>query len=74
MGHHQDDWDELLPFAEFSHNNHVHSLTQQSPFMVNTGRNPHMGFELQQPQSMLETVNDCTDHMAQGLEEAKVMS
>jgi hypothetical protein len=40
--------------------------------MVDTGRNPHMGFEPQQPRSMLESVNNFTDHMAQGVEEAKV--
>jgi transposase InsO family protein len=27
----QDDWDELLPAAEFAYNNHVHSSTQQVP-------------------------------------------
>jgi hypothetical protein len=27
----QDDWDELLPLAEFQYNNHVHSATQQTP-------------------------------------------
>jgi transposase InsO family protein len=26
----QDDWDELLPLGEFSHNNHVHLSTQQT--------------------------------------------
>jgi hypothetical protein len=31
-----------------------------------------MGFELQQPRSNLESVNEFTAHMAQGLEEAKV--
>jgi hypothetical protein len=68
----QDDWDELLPLGEFSHNIHVHSLTQQTPFMVDTGRHLRMGFEPQQPHSKLESVNKFADRMAQGLEEAKV--
>jgi transposase InsO family protein len=67
----QDDWDELLPLGEFSHNNHVHSLTQQTPFMVDTGRHPRMGFEPQQPHSKMESVNEFVDHMARGIEEAK---
>src|ERR1700675_851319 len=41
----QDNWDELLPLAEFMHNNSVHSSTQQTPFMTDTGRHPRMGFE-----------------------------
>jgi hypothetical protein len=41
----QDDWDDLLPLGEFSHNNNVHSSTQQTPFMLDTGRHPRMGFE-----------------------------
>uniref|UniRef100_A0A0W0EXY6 Integrase catalytic domain-containing protein n=1 Tax=Moniliophthora roreri TaxID=221103 RepID=A0A0W0EXY6_MONRR len=40
VSHHQDDWDELLPLAEFSYNNHIHSSTQQTPFMLDTGCNP----------------------------------
>jgi hypothetical protein len=40
--------------------------------MVDTGRSPHMGLEPQQPRSILETVNNSTDHMAQGLEKMKV--
>jgi hypothetical protein len=67
----QDDCDELLPLSKFNHNNHVHSSMQQTPFMVNTGWNPHMGFEPQQTRSTLETVNNFMDHMVQGLEEAK---
>jgi hypothetical protein len=39
----QDNWDNLLPSGEFHYNNSVHSLTQQTPFMLNTRRNPHMG-------------------------------
>jgi len=29
-----DDWDELLPTAEFQYNNHIHSSTQQTPFLL----------------------------------------
>jgi hypothetical protein len=67
----QDDWDELSPLGEFSHNNHVHLLTQQTPFMVDTGKHPHMGFEPQQPCSKLESVNKFADRMALSIEEAK---
>jgi hypothetical protein len=67
----QDDWDDLLRLGEFSHNNNVHSSTQQTPFMVDTGRHPHMGFEPQRPRSKLESVNEFVERMAQGLEEAK---
>jgi transposase InsO family protein len=67
----QDNWDGLLPLGKFSHNNHVHSSTQQTPFMVDTGRHPHMGFEPQQPRSKLESINKFADRMALGIEEAK---
>ena len=36
----QDDWDDLLPLAEFQYNNHVHSVTQQSPFMLDMVHHP----------------------------------
>jgi hypothetical protein len=67
----QDNWDDLMPSGEFHYNNSKHSLTQQTPFMLNTGRNPHMGFEPQQPRSNLELVNEFAEHMALGIEEAK---
>jgi hypothetical protein len=67
----QDDWDELLPLAEFQYNNHVHASTQQTPFMLDTGRHPRMGFEPRQPSSHMETVNEFKDRMQQSLEEAK---
>ena len=47
----QDDWDELLPLAEFQYNNHVPSTTQQTPFMLDSGRHPQMGFEPHQAES-----------------------
>jgi len=33
----QDNWYDLLPIAEFQHNNHVHSVTQQPLFLLDTG-------------------------------------
>jgi transposase InsO family protein len=67
----QDDWDELLPMAEFQYNNHIHSGTQQTPFYLDSGRHPRMGFEPAQPASRLETVNEFTDRMHSALTEAK---
>ena len=55
--------DDLLPMAEFQHNNHVHSTTQQPPFLLDTGRLPRMGFEPQQNPSGLEMVNEFTKRM-----------
>jgi len=67
----QDDWYDLLPIVEFQHNNHVHSMTQQPPFLLDTGRIPHMGFEPSQVPSGLETVNKFTERMKSATEEAK---
>jgi len=67
----QDDWYNLLPIAEFQHNNHVHSAMQQPPFLLDTGRIPHMGFEPSQVPSRLATVNEFTERMKSATEEAK---
>jgi len=67
----QDDWYNLLPLAEFQHNNHVHSATQHPPFLLDTGRLPHMGFKPQQNPSGLETVNEFTERMRMAIKEAK---
>jgi transposase InsO family protein len=67
----QDDGDDLLSLGKFSHNNNVQSSTQQTPFMVDTGRHPRMGFEPHRPHSKMESVNEFAERMAQGLEEAK---
>ena len=52
----QDDWDNLLPFAEFQYNNHIHSTTQNIPFFLDTSF-PHMGFKPDQHRSHVESVN-----------------
>jgi len=57
--------------AEFQHNNHVHSTTQQPLFLLDTGRIPRMGFEPRQNHSDLETVNEFTERMRMAIEEAK---
>jgi len=67
----QDNWHDLLPLAEFQYNNHVHSSTQETPFMLDTGRHPRMGFEPHQPPSKVEAVNEFKDRMQEALEEAK---
>ena len=67
----QDDWDKLLSMAKFQRNNLIHSSTQQTPFMLNTGRHLRMGFEPNQLRSHSKTVNDFADRIAKGLEESK---
>ena len=68
----QDDWDDLLPFAEFQYNNHIHLATQNVPFLLDIGQIPWMGFEPGQWKSHLETVNEFKEWMEGALEEAKV--
>ena len=69
----QDDWYNLLPMAEFQHNNHVHSTIQQPLFLLNTRCIPRIGFEPQQNHSNLETVNEFMERMRMVMEEAKSM-
>ena len=60
-----------MPLAEFQYNNHTHSATQQTPYMLDTGQHPQMGFEPDQPDSHVEMVNESKDCMEASLEEAK---
>jgi hypothetical protein len=48
-------------------------LTQQTPFMVDTGRHPRIGFEPQQPRSNLESVNEFAERITLGIEEEKAV-
>ena len=67
----QDDWDDLLPFAEFQYNNHVHTATQAVPFLLDTGRIPCMGFKPDQQRSHVESINNFKEWMKDTLDEAK---
>ena len=66
----QDDWHDLLPLAEFAYNNHVHASTQYTPFYIDSGRHPRMGFEPSRP-SHIETANEFVDRMKCTVDEAK---
>jgi hypothetical protein len=66
----QNDWDTLLLLGEFAYNNHIHALTQHTPFFLDMGRHPRMGFEPNQHSSKLEVVNKFADRMKSSLDEA----
>jgi len=46
VNHRQNNWAEWLAIAEFAFNNKVHTVTKTSPFQVNYGREPRMGFDI----------------------------
>ena len=46
INHRQNNWVEWLAMAEFAFNNKVHTATKSSPFQVNYGREPRMGFDI----------------------------
>ena len=67
----QDNWDDLLPFAEFQYSNHICLATQNIPFLLDTGRIPQMGFEPSHHRSHLESINKFKEEMEDALKEAK---
>jgi len=46
VNHRQNNWSEWLATAEFAFNNKVHTATKTSPFQVNYGREPRIGFDI----------------------------
>jgi hypothetical protein len=69
--HLQDDWDQLLAFAEFSYNNSIHATTQATLFMLDTGRSPRMGFEPLKVPLREEATDEFRTRMERAVEEAK---
>ena len=66
----QDDWYDWLLIAEFAYTNQVHASTQTSPFMLDMGQNPCLGFEPIR-ESRLESLDNFMSRMAQAMEEAQ---
>jgi hypothetical protein len=69
--HLQDDCDQLLTLAKFSYNNLVYSTTQSTPFMLNTGCNPRMGFEPLEAPTTDEAAGEFASRMKAAVEVAK---
>ena len=70
----QDDWYDLLPIAEFQHNNHIYSAMQQPLFLLDTGQIPYMGFEPGQNSSSLEMVNEFTKRIESAVREQPIVA
>src|SRR6266446_4185960 len=70
VSHHQDDWADWLPLAEFAYNNRIHSTTCHTPFELDSGQHPQMGLEPTQS-SAVEATDDFTQRMSQMQDEAK---
>ncbi|KAF8626908.1 hypothetical protein AX17_006443 [Amanita inopinata Kibby_2008] len=66
----QDNWHELLLLAEFAYNNHVHASTQFTPFYLDMGQHPRMGFEPSRP-SHAEAANEFANRMQTTIQEAQ---
>ena len=66
----QDNWYKWVSIAEVAYNNQVHASTRSSPFVLNTGQNPQLGFELIW-ESQLETLDNFISRMVQVTKEAQ---
>ena len=70
MSHHQDDWADWLPLAEFAYNNRIHSATHHTLFKLDSGQHPWMGSEPTQS-SAVEAADDFAQQMSQMQDEVK---
>jgi Chromo (CHRromatin Organisation MOdifier) domain len=70
INHHQNDWVEWLPIAEFAYNNQVHSSTHQTPFQLNSRQDPCLGTEPIHSGTIKATLDFIT-HMQKAMDEAQ---
>jgi len=70
VNHRQNNWAEWLATAEFAFNNKVHTATKMSPFQVNYGREPRMGFDIRK-KGKNEKAEEFVKEMKEKHEEAK---
>ena len=72
VNHRQNNWAEWLATAEFAFNNKIHTATKMSPFQVNYGREPRMGFDIRK-KGKNEKAEEFVKEMKERHEEAKVV-
>ena len=70
VNHRQNNWAEWLATAEFAFNNKVHTVTKMSPFQVNYGREPRIGFDIRK-KGKNEKAEEFVKEMKERHEEAK---
>jgi hypothetical protein len=66
----QNDWSEWLAMAEFAYNNRQGSSTHETPFYLNYGRHPRMGFEPAR-QTNVQGAAEFSDQMQEIWKEAR---
>jgi len=72
IDHRQEQWPDWLGTAEFVYNNKVHMATKISPFKVNYGQDPRMGFEGRR-KGKYKTAGKFIEKMKKIQEEAKAV-
>jgi hypothetical protein len=70
INHQQQTWPEHLAMAKFAYNNKIQTSTKASPFLVNYGRHPRMGFKPQR-EGKLPAATDFVEQMKKTHEEAQ---
>ena len=70
--YHQEDWVDLLPFAEFAYNDQKHSFTGMSPFFIQYGYDPTYEINAN-PINKVPAVKDRLNMMKELREETVVM-
>ena len=71
VNHRQNNWSEWLATAEFAFKNKVHTATKMSPFKVNYGKEPRIGFNIRK-KGKNEKTEEFVREMKERCEEARV--
>src|SRR3984893_184294 len=71
ISHRQDDWAELLPFAEFAYNNAPHSSTGTSPFYTSTGFHPTISVSNKESPESIPAVEEVVRQIQEIQEEVR---